>query len=643
MKIEFPDGTVKEFAPGITGHEIALSLSEHLARVAVAMTINNKLSDISAPILEDSAVKFITTHDPEGLELLRHSTAHIMASAVCRLFPEAKLGIGPVIEDGFYYDFDNLKITRDDLETIENEMRNIIKEKIPFERKVVTKEEALALSGEEPYKMELIRELPEEEEISYYMTGDYKDLCRGPHIPHTGHVKAFKLLRIAGAYWRGDSNNSMLTRIYGTCFPDKKALNEYLELRKIAEENDHVKLGKELDLFITDKTIGQGLPLLTPRGAAIKNVLIQFVEEEERKRGYVYTITPFIGKSELYKISGHWDHYKEHMFIVSEESSDEELALRPMTCPFQFTLYNRKLHSYKELPIRYAETSTLFRNESSGSMHGLIRIRQFTLAEGHIICRPDQLEEEFDNALDLIGFIMKTLDMTEYTYRFSKWDPKNKAKYIDNPEAWEKSEATLKKILDKSGIPYVEAEGESAFYGPKLDIQMKNIWGKEDTIITVQIDFALPGRFNMTYQDKDGTEKTPFIIHRSSIGCYERTMAILIEHFRGKFPFWIAPEQMRIVTVSDQFYDFAFALRDKCRNAGIRAEVDVRDETLNKKIRDAQVQYIPVIATIGKKEVDAQTVSVRTLDGTVKYGMNLDEFIRICQGFNKDRNLTITF
>ncbi len=645
MKINLPDGSTKEFEGVATGFDVAMSISEGLARAAVAVEVDGEHRDLSRPLQDGSVVKILTLRDNEGLEIFRHSSAHIMALAVKRLFPEVKLAIGPVIENGFYYDFDNISLKNEDFEAIEKEMQKIASEKLVFERSVLTKNEALEAFKDEPYKIELITDLADTETITCYKIGEFTDLCRGPHLPDTASLKAFKLLRLAGAYWRGDSKNKMLTRLYATSFNDKKALKEYLEARKKAEDNDHVKLGKELDLFITNKNIGQGLPLFTPRGTVMMRTLQRFIETEEFVRGYQATLTPYMAKSDLYKISGHWQHYKDGMFIMGEEKSSEQgsdqdaedvMALRPMTCPFQFMLYNRTRHSYRELPIRFAETSVLFRNESSGEMHGLTRVRQFTLSEGHIICTPDQLKTEFHDVLKLISFVMETLDLTNYSYRFSKWDPKKTEKYIDNPEAWESSQKILKEILDENGLSYVEADGEAAFYGPKLDIQMRNVWGKEDTVITVQIDFALPGRFGMTYIDSNGEEKAPMIIHRSSIGCYERTLALLIEHFGGKFPFWLSPEQIVVLTVNESFDTFAEDLVAKLKRAGFRAYLDNRNETLKRKVRDAQVAYVPAILTIGAREQENNEVSVRTLDGKVK-SLSVNDFINQC------RELTATF
>jgi len=643
MQITFPDGSKKEFEAKSKGIDVAMSISEGLARNALAVSLDGKLTDLATPIEKDVSIKIITLKDKEGLEIYRHSSAHIMALAVKRLYPNALLGFGPAIEDGFYYDFDNIELKNQDIEKIEVEMKKIISEKLPFVRKEISQKEARNIFKNDPYKREQIEKLGEKETLSCYQLGDLIDLCRGPHLPHSGFVKACKIIRLAGAYWLGDAKNKMLTRIYATSFPSKAELDAYLEMRRQAEERDHNKLGRELDLFITDKTIGQGLPLLTPKGTMIKMILERFIEDEEIRRGYVYTMTPLMAKSDLYKISGHWDHYRESMFILTGDGPDDLYALRPMTCPFQYSIYNRTKHSYRDLPVRYAETSTLFRNESSGEMHGLIRIRQFTLADGHIICRPDQLEDEFLGALDLISYVTKTLGLTGLTYRFSKWDPNNKAKYIDNTHAWESSQKILKAILDRTGLPYYEADGEAAFYGPKLDIQFKNVWGKEDTIITVQIDFSAAERFGMKYTDNDGSEKVPMIIHRSSIGCYERTIATLIEQYAGKFPFWLSPEQVRLLTINEEIGAFAETVATKIRDAGIRVKVDKRGETLGKKVLDAQQEYIPAIVTIGNKEKENGTVSVRTLDGKVMQGMALEEFISKCQDLNGTRNLVTSF
>ena len=646
MKITFPDGKIIEFPENSTGYDIALSISEGLARSSAAIKVNGIIQDLTTPITIDSEISIITFKDKEGLDVLRHSAAHVMALAIKRLYPESKLAFGPSTEDGFYYDFDDIQLNDDNIKAIEDEVKKIVKEKISFKRHVVTRTDALEIFKNEPYKLERINDLEDNVVITYYQSGELIDLCRGPHLPNSGAIKAFKVIRLAGAYWKGDSKNKMLQRVYGTAFNDKKDLKDYLEMRAKAEANDHNKLGRELDLFVTDKKVGKGLPLLTPRGSTLKRTLIRFVEDEEISRGYEYTTTPFMANKELYQVSGHWDLYKDSMFVLGDKDGDNEdevLSLRPMTCPHQYIIYNRRPHTYKELPVKYAETSTLFRNEASGSMHGLIRIRQFTLSEGHIMCRPDQIEEEFEKVLDLVSYFMKTLNLQDYTYRFSKWDPNNTEKYINNPEAWEESQSILKKILDRSGMPYTEEDGEAAFYGPKLDIQMKNVWGKEDTVITVQLDYALAERFDMKYIDKDGEEKRPVIIHRSSIGCYERTMALLIEQYGGRFPFWLAPQQIQILTINDACHPAAEALKVKLNRVGLKADVDSRSETLKKKVRTAQLMQIPVILTIGEKEVENETVSIRTLDGTVVQDVKVDDFIAKCMILDKSRSLEISF
>ncbi|ACL69315.1 threonine--tRNA ligase [Halothermothrix orenii] len=615
IKVTLPDGSVREYDPGVTIEEVAYSIGKGLGRAAVAGNVDDKLVDLDTTLVNDARISIVTIDSEEGLDIYRHTTAHILAQAVKRLYKNVKLGIGPTIENGFYYDFDvEESFSPSDLEKIEKEMEKIIKEDLPIKKEMVSRDEALKLMKEkgEIYKVELIEEL-EDDYVSLYHQGEFIDLCRGPHLPSTGKVKAFKLLNAAGAYWRGDENNKMLQRIYGTAFQKKKQLEEHLKMLEEAKKRDHNKLGRELDLFMTEESIGQGLPLLKPKGAKVVQILQRFVEDEEEKRGYQLTKTPYMAKSDLYKISGHWDHYKEDMFILGDEEKDDEvLALRPMTCPFQFMIYNSKLRSYRDLPLRYSETSTLFRNEASGEMHGLIRVRQFTISEGHIICTPEQLEEEFRGVVNLINYMMETLGIEDdIWYRFSKWDPDNREKYIDNPTAWEESQDKMKNILDKLNIDYVEAEGEAAFYGPKLDIQFRNVHGKEDTIITVQIDFALPERFDMTYIDKDNKKKRPYVIHRTSVGCYERTLAMLIEKYAGAFPTWLAPVQVEIIPVSDDQVDYAYEVKGILKEAGIRVEVDDTNEKLGYKIRQAQMEKIPYMLIVGNREVENRTVSVR--------------------------------
>ncbi|MEJ6950010.1 threonine--tRNA ligase [Natronospora cellulosivora (SeqCode)] len=616
IKITLPDGSQKSYDQGITIEEVAFSIGTGLGRAAVAGTVDGKLVDLKTELEDDVELSIVTLDSEEGLDIYRHTTAHIMAQAVKRIYgDEVKVAIGPTIDNGFYYDFDkDENFTKEDLLKIEKEMKKIIKEDISIEREIISREKAIEMMKEndEIYKVDLLEDM-DTDNVSLYHQGDFTDLCRGPHLPSTGKVKAYKLLSIAGAYWRGDENNKMLQRIYATAFPKKSQLKEDLERREEAKKRDHNKLGRELDLFMTEDIIGQGLPLLKPKGAKVIQVLQRFVEDEEERRGYQLTKTPFMAKSDLYKVSGHWDHYKADMFVLGNEESDPEvMGLRPMTCPFQFMMYNSKLHSYRDLPIRYAETSSLFRNESSGEMHGLIRVRQFTISEGHLICTPEQLEEEFMGVVDLINYMMETIGIQDdIWYRFSKWDPNKKGKYIDNPEAWQESQEKMKNILDKLEIDYREAEGEAAFYGPKLDIQFKNVHGKEDTIITVQIDFALPERFDMTYVDSDNEKKRPYVIHRTSIGCYERTLAMLIEKYAGAFPTWLAPVQVEIIPVSDDQLDYAYKLKKEFEKDRIRVEIDDSKEKLGYKIRQAQLEKIPYMLIVGQNEVDDNTVSVR--------------------------------
>lgn len=633
VKITLKDGSTKEINKGTTVLEAAEGISAGLARNALAGEVNGKTVDLRYVLEEDCSLNILTFEDQAGKQAYWHTTSHIMAQAVKRLFPEVKLAIGPSIESGFYYDFDVEKpFTPEQLEKIEEEMYKIIKEDLPLERFTLSREEALKLVEEkgEIYKAELIRELPEDAVISFYRQGEFTDLCAGPHLMSTGKVKAVKLVNLAGAYWRGNEKNKMLQRVYGVSFPKKNMLDEHLERLEEAKKRDHNKLGRELQLFMTSEPIGQGLPLLMPKGAKVIQVLQRFIEDEEERRGYVLTKTPLMAKSDLYKISGHWQHYKDGMFVLGDEDKDEEvLALRPMTCPFQFMIYNNSLHSYRDLPVRMAETSTLFRNEASGEMHGLIRVRQFTISEGHLIVTPDQLEEEFKGVLDLINYVLDILGIREdISYRFSKWDPNNKEKYIDNPEAWEDTQRKMKNILDHVGLDYKEADGEAAFYGPKLDIQFKNVHGKEDTMITVQIDFALPERFDMTFVDKDNQKKRPYVIHRTSIGCYERTLAMLIEKYAGAFPTWMAPVQVKILPIIDKQKDYADTVATKLRKLGVRVEVDNRNEKIGYKIREAQLEKIPYMLVLGDKEMESGKVAVRSRKEGDLGAMDVDAFIQ---------------
>ena len=616
MKITLKDGSILEFDKALSVGEVALAISEGLFRNAVCGKVNGELVDLSATIENDCTLEIITLKDKEGLQVYRHTTAHVLAQAVKNIFPTSKLAIGPTIENGFYYDIEfKTPITQQDLQKIESEMKDIIKSDFPIERIVYSKKEAIKVFKDfsENYKIELINDLPAGSVISCYKQGDFMDLCRGPHLPSTGKIKAFKLTSVTGAYWRGDEKNKMLTRIYGTAFAKKSELDEYLTALEEAKKRDHNKLGRELGIFLTEDVIGQGLPILAPKGAKILQILERFVEDEEERRGFMITKTPYMAKSDLYKISGHWDHYRDKMFILGDENSPEAMALRPMTCPFQYQIYRNGLKSYRDLPCRYSETAKLFRKEASGEMHGLIRVRQFTLSDGHIICTPEQVEEEFKRCLELSYYFLDCLGMRDdVSFRFSKRGKANKSKYIDNDKAWNETESLMKKILDDIGIEYVEADDEAAFYGPKLDVQARNVYGKEDTIITIQLDFAAAHSFDMTYIGENGEKQYPFVIHRSSIGCYERTLAMLIEKYAGAFPFWICPVQVKVMSLTDRTADYAKEIVQKLIASGIRAEVDVRSEKIGYKIREAQLDKIPYMFIVGDKEKEDNVVSVRS-------------------------------
>lgn len=568
------------------------------------------------------------------LQALRHTASHILAQAVKRLYPSAKLAIGPAIENGFYYDFDcETSFTPEVLEQLEKEMKKIVSENLKVERFVLSREEALELMKDEPYKLELINDIPEGEEISFYKQGEFVDLCAGPHVSYTKKVKAFKLLSATGAYWRGDSKNKMLQRIYGTAFKTQEELEKYLADVEEAKKRDHNKIGRQLGYFTTVDIIGQGLPIILPKGTIVLRTLQRFVEDEEERRGYLQTKTPYFAKRDLYKISGHWDHYRENMFVIGDKSDEENpeddvFALRPMTCPFQFQAYLTELRSYKDLPLRYNETSTMFRNEASGEMHGLIRLRQFTISEGHIACTPEQLEGEFAGALDLAQFMLKTLGLDkDVTYRFSKWDENNREKYIGDSAQWEAVQGTMRRILTDLNIDFYEADGEAAFYGPKLDFQIKNVHGKEDTLITIQIDFQLAERFGMVYVDKDGARKYPYVIHRTSIGCYERTLALLIEKYAGAMPTWLAPEQVRVISITDAQKEYAESVQKRLKDAGIRAGIDNRNEKLGFKIREAQLEKLPYMLVVGEKEKENGTLGVRSRKKGDMGEMSFDDFL----------------
>ncbi|MBQ8942860.1 MAG: threonine--tRNA ligase [Firmicutes bacterium] len=618
INITLKDGSSKQYESGITVLDIAKDLSEGLARNACCGKINGEVVDLRKPVSEDCELEICTFDSPEGKRAFRHTASHVMAQAVKRLYPEAKLAIGPATDEGFYYDFDREPFTQEEFAEIEKEMKKIVKENIPLEYFELPRADAIKLMEEagEPYKVELINDLPEDAVISFYKQGDFTDLCAGPHLLSTKPIKAFKITNEAGssgAYWRGNEKNKMLARIYATAFTKASDLEEYLAQREEAKKRDHNKLGRELGIFTTTDVIGQGLPLLMPKGTKIIQTLQRFIEDEEERRGYVRTKTPLMAKSDLYKISGHWDHYKDGMFVLGDEEKDSEVyALRPMTCPFQYYVYKATQHSYRDLPYRMGETSTLFRNESSGEMHGLIRVRQFTISEGHLILRPDQLEEEFKNCLQLANDMLTTLGLIEdVSYRFSQWDPNNREKYIGTPEQWDEAQGAMKKILDHLGVEYKIGIGEAAFYGPKLDIQIKNVFGKEDTLITIQIDQMLAEQFDMYYIDKDGQKKRPYIIHRTSIGCYERTLALLIEKYAGHFPTWLAPVQVKVLPISEKYQDYADKVYNEFKDAGLLVEMDDRAEKIGYKIREARNERVPYIVIVGEKEAETNTVSVR--------------------------------
>ena len=625
-------GDKKEFDSPVSVYEIAASISEGLARVALGAIVDGAVVETGFIVDKDCDVEILTFENDEGKKILRHTASHVMAQAVKRLYPSAKLAIGPAIENGFYYDFDmESSLNNDDLKKIEDEMKKIVKERIALERFELPRAEAIKLMEEkdEPYKVELINDLPEDSVISFYKQGDFTDLCAGPHAHSTGVVKAFKLMSVTGAYWRGNENNKMLQRIYGTAFDNKDDLKAYIEMTEEAKKRDHNKLGRELELFTTVDTIGQGLPILLPKGAKMIQILQRFVEDHEAAHGWQMTKTPLMAKSDLYKISGHWDHYKDGMFVMGDEETDKEVfALRPMTCPFQYQAYLNRMRSYRDLPIRLSETSTLFRNEASGEMHGLIRVRQFTISEGHLMCRPDQLADEFRKCLEMTNYMLDVLGLYEdVSYRFSQWDPDNRDKYIGTQEQWDEAQDTMKEILDDLGVEYKIGIGEAAFYGPKLDIQIKNVFGKEDTLVTIQIDQMLAEKFGMEYTDSDGSKKNPYIIHRTSIGCYERTLALLIEKYAGAFPTWLSPTQVQIIPVSERHFEYANKVRDELAAAKVRVEVDMRNEKLGYKIREAQLSKVPYMLIVGDKEAENNEVSVRSRKDGDLGSKSVNEFV----------------
>ena len=624
-------GSEKEFESGVSVAEVAKSIGMGLYKSACAAKVNGEVCDLRTVLNEDCKVEILTFDDKEGKKAYWHTASHIMAQAVNRLYPGTKFAIGPAVDNGFYYDMELPQaITNDDLAKIEAEMKKIIKEDIEIERFELPVAEALELMKGQDYKEELIREhAAEGEHISFYKQGDFTDLCAGPHLMRTGNVKAVKLTSITGAYWRGDASNKMLQRLYGIAFPKQSLLEEHLTMLEEAKTRDHNKRGRELELVTTSDVIGQGLPILLPKGARIVQLLQRFVEDEEQRRGWLLTKTPFMAKSDLYKISGHWDHYKDGMFVLGDEEKDKEVfALRPMTCPFQYQAYLNRKRSYRDLPLRYNETSTLFRNEASGEMHGLIRVRQFTISEGHLMCTPEQLEDEFRKCLELAIFMLKTLGLYEdVSYRFSQWDPNDRAKYIGTEEQWNEAQGLMERILNHLEIPYEIGIGEAAFYGPKLDIQIKNVYGKEDTLITIQIDQMLAEQFGMVYTDKDGKQKTPCIIHRTSIGCYERTLALLIEKYAGAFPLWLAPVQVKLLPIADRHLDYLYEVKKQLEDKGFRCEVDDRSEKIGYKIREAQLEKVPYMVVVGDKDIENNTISIRKRKEGDLGAMTVEQFL----------------
>ncbi len=634
INITLKDGSVIQAEAGTTAFDAAKQISAGLARAACAARIDGENADLRTPLTRDCALEILTFDDDYGRRTFRHTASHIMAQAIKRLYPQVKLAIGPAVDDGFYYDFDvENKFTPEDLAAIEAEMKKIVKEDLKLERHTKTREEAVQYFTEagEPYKVELAEDIPEGEDISFYSQGEFTDLCAGAHLMSTGAVKAFKLTSATGAYWRGDSSKKMLCRVYGTAFPKASELEAHLAMLEEAKKRDHNKLGRELELFTTVDVIGQGLPILLPKGAKIIQILQRFVEDEEARRGWQLTKTPYMAKRELYKLSGHWDHYLDGMFVLGDPDDETKdcFALRPMTCPFQYQAYLNRARSYRDLPLRYDETSTLFRNEDSGEMHGLIRVRQFTISEGHLMCTPEQLEQEFKSCLELAIFMLKTVGLYEdVSYRFSQWDPNNREKYIGTTEQWDEAQGIMAKILDHLEIPYKIGIDEAAFYGPKLDIQIKNVYGKEDTLITIQIDQMLAEKFGMEYVDRDGQKKNPYIIHRTSIGCYERTLALLIEKYAGAFPLWLAPVQVKLLPIADRHFDYAYEVKKQLEERGFRVEVDDRNEKVGYKIREARLQKVPYMLILGDNEVDTATVSARERGENGDLGsMSLQDFI----------------
>ncbi len=637
MKITLKDGSVKEYSEAMTVNDIAFDIAGGLGRAACAGEVDGEVVDLRTTIDKDCTLNILTFKDEAGKAAYRHTASHVLAEAVKNLFPEAKLAIGPSIDDGFYYDFDSEPFSREDLDNIEKEMKKIIKSGARLERFTLPREDAIKYMEDrnEPYKVELIKDLPEDSTISFYSQGEFVDLCAGPHLMSTKPIKAFKLTSSSMAYWRGDSDKARLQRIYGTAFDNKDALNEYLEMLEDQKNRDHNKLGREMELFTTVDVIGQGLPLLLPKGTKMIQKMQRWIEDlEDNEWGYMRTKTPLMAKSDLYKISGHWDHYTDGMFVLGDKENDKEvLALRPMTCPFQYYVYKASQKSYRDLPCRYSETSTLFRNEDSGEMHGLTRVRQFTISEGHLIVRPDQMVDEFKGCLALAKYCLETLGVEEdVTYHLSKWDPENKEKYIGDADVWNETEQDIRNILDELGVDYTEDVGEAAFYGPKVDINAKNVYGKEDTMITIQWDALLADQFDMYYVDQNGEKVRPYIIHRTSMGCYERTLAWLIEKYAGKFPTWLCPEQVRVLPISEKYEDYAQSVAKALKERHVDVTVDSRSEKIGYKIREARLDKLPYMLVVGQQEEEDGTVSVRSRFAGDEGVKPLDDFInQICK------------
>ncbi|WP_239254980.1 threonine--tRNA ligase [Listeria ilorinensis] len=631
MKITFPDGAVKEFKNGVSTADIAESISPSLKKKALAGKINRELVDLATPIEEDGEIEIVTPDHPDALEIVRHSTAHLLAQALKRLYPDVKLGVGPAIDTGFYYDIDTeTAISEEAFPAIEKEMQAIVRENLPIIREVVSRAEAVERFEKlgDPYKLELIEAIPEDETVTIYTQGEFFDLCRGVHVPSTGKLQVFKLLSVAGAYWRGDSNNKMLQRIYGTAFFDKKQLKEFLKMQEEAKERDHRKLGKELDLFANSPEVGQGLPLWLPKGATIRRVIERYIVDKEERLGYNHVYTPIMANVELYKTSGHWDHYHEDMFPTMK-MENEELVLRPMNCPHHMMIYKNDIHSYRELPIRIAELGLMHRYEMSGALSGLQRVRGMTLNDAHVFVRPDQIKDEFKRVLELILEVYKDFNITDYNFRLSYRDPENTEKYFDDDAMWEKAQTMLKEAMDEMGMDYFEAEGEAAFYGPKLDVQVKTAIGKEETLSTVQLDFLLPERFDLTYIGEDGEKHRPVVIHRGVVSTMERFVAYLIEEYKGAFPTWLAPVQMEIIPVNaDVHLDYAKKVQEQLQRAGFRVEIDDRNEKLGYKIREAQTHKIPYALVLGDQEASSDSVNVRKYGEKESRTVTIQDFIQ---------------